>query len=112
MQDVLSPLNARGHPPERATRAPVGGLKLESISAHAQIGADAFQKQRGLAHDLTDSLQLDVAGAQEAGLKGALVKTGNISEAKSHYQRALRLNPSHALAHENLQELEHRQVSR
>jgi tetratricopeptide (TPR) repeat protein len=48
----------------------------------------------------------------EANLGSALVKTGNISEAKSHYLRALRLNPSHTLAHENLQELEQRRVSR
>ncbi len=48
----------------------------------------------------------------EVNLGSALVQIGHISEARSHYQRALELNPSHALARENLEELEHRQVSR
>ncbi len=48
----------------------------------------------------------------EANLGSALAQMGRLSEAKSHYRRALELNPGHALAHENLQELEHLQVSR
>jgi Tfp pilus assembly protein PilF len=48
----------------------------------------------------------------EANLGSALAQIGNMSEAKSHYQRALKLNPGHVLARENLEELEHRRVSR
>jgi len=48
----------------------------------------------------------------EANLGSALAQIGHLSEAKSHYRRALELNPGHALAHENLEELEHLQVSR
>jgi Tfp pilus assembly protein PilF len=48
----------------------------------------------------------------EANLGSALAQAGRMSEAKSHYERALKLNPGHALARENLEELEHRQLSR
>ena len=44
----------------------------------------------------------------EANLGSALAQTGRIAEAKSHYQRALKLNPGHTLARENLDELERR----
>jgi Tfp pilus assembly protein PilF/mono/diheme cytochrome c family protein len=47
----------------------------------------------------------------EANLGSALAQIGHIAEAKSHYRRALGLNPGHTLAHENLEELEHHQVS-
>jgi Tfp pilus assembly protein PilF len=47
----------------------------------------------------------------EANLGSALAQMGHIAEAKSHYRRALGLNPGHTLAHENLEELEHHQVS-
>jgi Flp pilus assembly protein TadD len=42
----------------------------------------------------------------EANLGSALAVTGNVKEARLHYERALKLNPNNELARENLQQLE------
>jgi Flp pilus assembly protein TadD len=42
----------------------------------------------------------------EANLGSALAETGNLKEAREHFERALRLNPNHQLARENLRSLE------
>jgi len=42
----------------------------------------------------------------EANLGSALAETGNVKEARLHYERALKLNPNNELARENLQQLE------
>ena len=41
----------------------------------------------------------------EANLGGALAETGKLSEAKLHLQRALRIDPHHQLALENLEQI-------
>ncbi len=43
----------------------------------------------------------------EANLGSALAEMGRFSEAKTHFERALQINPNHSLAKENLQELQH-----
>jgi Flp pilus assembly protein TadD len=42
----------------------------------------------------------------QANLGSALAQTGQLAEAKSHFERALAINPNHQLARENLQELQ------
>jgi Flp pilus assembly protein TadD len=42
----------------------------------------------------------------EANLGSALAETGNVKEARLHYERALKLNPNHELARENLRQLD------
>jgi Flp pilus assembly protein TadD len=41
----------------------------------------------------------------EANLGGVLAETGNLKEARTHLERALALDPSNALARENLEQL-------
>jgi Flp pilus assembly protein TadD len=41
----------------------------------------------------------------EANLGSALAEIGDTKQARVHYERALRLNPNHELAKENLQQL-------
>jgi Flp pilus assembly protein TadD len=41
----------------------------------------------------------------EANLGSAFAESGDLKQAKLHYERALRLNPNHELARENLQQL-------
>jgi len=47
----------------------------------------------------------------EANLGSALAETGNLKEARLHYERALKLNPNHELARENLQQLDQGKTS-
>jgi Flp pilus assembly protein TadD len=42
----------------------------------------------------------------EANLGSALAKTGNLAEAKAHFERALKLKPDYVMARENLQAVE------
>jgi tetratricopeptide (TPR) repeat protein len=42
----------------------------------------------------------------EANLGSALAELGKFAEAKSHFERALQIDPHHSLAKENLQELQ------
>jgi tetratricopeptide (TPR) repeat protein len=41
----------------------------------------------------------------EANLGGALAASGQYAQAKLHLERALQINPQHALARENLQQI-------
>ena len=41
----------------------------------------------------------------EANLGSAFAETGDLKQAKLHYERALHLNPNHELARENLQQI-------
>jgi Flp pilus assembly protein TadD len=43
----------------------------------------------------------------EANLGSALAETGNLREAKLHFERALEIDPNHELARENLETLSH-----
>jgi len=42
----------------------------------------------------------------EANLGSALAELGKFAEAKSHFERALQIDPHHSLAKENLEELQ------
>jgi len=51
-------------------------------------------------------LRPDDANA-EANLGSALAEIGKLAEAKLHFQRALRIDPNHKLARENLEQISH-----
>ena len=89
-----------GAPRNLALIAQDSKVYIKSQAAQRHHDLDSVQQFQLALHSRPDDANV------EANLGSALAEMGRLAEAKSHFERALQIDPNQALAKENLEILE------